>query len=144
MRPKKSKEFIPEVAKETNLSKEATEAIISYYWQEVRKSLSSLKHSRVHLTNLGDFTIKHWKLDDKIEMLEKFEENNRQKGLQQMTARYKTAETLYDLRNLKKIMEEETQRAEFIKMHKRTAYESTRQRDKNLENQESDTGGNNE
>jgi len=51
-------------------------------------------------------------------MLEKFEENNRQKGLQQMTARYKTAETLYDLRNLKKIMEEENQRAEFIKMHK--------------------------
>ncbi len=141
MRPKKSKEFIPEVAKETNLSKEATEAIISYYWQEVRKSLSSLKHSRVHLTNLGDFTIKHWKLDDKIEMLEKFEENNRQKGLQQMTARYKTAETLYDLRNLKKIMEEENQRAEFIKMHKRTAYESTRQRDQNMEEQEPDTGG---
>jgi uncharacterized protein YdcH (DUF465 family) len=141
LRPKKSKEFIPEVAKETNLSKEATEAIISYYWQEVRKSLSSLKHSRVHLTNLGDFTIKHWKLDDKIEMLEKFEENNRQKGLQQMTARYKTAETLYDLRNLKKIMEEENQRAEFIKMHKRTAYESTRQRDQNMEEQEPDTGG---
>lgn len=141
MRPKKSKEFIPEVAKETNLSKEATEAIISYYWQEVRKSLSSLKHSRVHLTNLGDFTIKHWKLDDKIEMLEKFEENNRQKGLQQMTARYKTAETLYDLKNLKKIMEEENQRAEFIKMHKRTAYESTRQRDQNMEEQEPDTGG---
>jgi len=46
LRPKKSKEFIPEVAKETNLSKEATEAIISYYWQEVRKSLSSLKHSK--------------------------------------------------------------------------------------------------
>jgi len=141
LRPKKSKEFIPEVAKETNLSKEATEAIISYYWQEVRKSLSSLKHSRVHLTNLGDFTIKHWKLDDKIEMLEKFEENNRQKGLQQMTARYKTAETLYDLRNLKKIMEEENQRAEFIKMHKRTAYESTRQRDQNMEEQEPETGG---
>jgi uncharacterized protein YdcH (DUF465 family) len=141
LRPKKSKEFIPEVAKETNLSKEATEAIISYYWQEVRKSLSSLKHSRVHLTNLGDFTIKHWKLDDKIEMLEKFEENNRQKGLQQMTARYKTAETLYDLRNLKKIMEEENQRAEFIKMHKRTAYESTRQRDQNMEEQEPNTGG---
>ena len=141
MRPKKAKVFIPEVAKENELSQEATEAIISYYWQEVRKSLSSLKHSRVHVTNLGDFVTKHWKLDDKIEMLEKFEENNRQKGLQQMTARYKTAETLYDLRNLKKIMEEESQRAEFIKMHKRTAYESTRQRDQNMEKQEPDTGG---
>lgn len=143
MRPKKAKELIPQVAKENELSQEAVEAIISYYWREVRKSLSSLKHSRIHLTNLGDFVIKHWKLDDKIEMLEKFEENNKQKGLQQMTARYKTAETLYDLRNLRKIMEEENQRAEFIKMHKRTAYESKRERDKNMEEQEPDTGGDN-
>lgn len=143
MRPKKAKELIPQVAKENELSQEAVEAIISYYWREVRKSLSSLKHSRIHLTNLGDFVIKHWKLDDKIEMLEKFEENNKQKGLQQMTARYKTAETLYDLRNLRKIMEEESQRAEFIKMHKRTAYESKRERDKNMEEQEPDTGGDN-
>lgn len=141
MRPKKAKELIPQVAKENELPQEAVEAIISYYWREVRKSLSSLKHSRIHLTNLGDFVIKHWKLDDKIEMLEKFEENNKQKGLQQMTARYKTAETLYDLRNLRKIMEEENQRAEFIKMHKRTAYESKRERDQNMENQEPDTGG---
>lgn len=139
MRPKKAKEFIPQVAKDNNLSPEAVEAIISYYWQEVRKSLSSLKHSRIHLTNLGDFVVKHWKLDDKIEMLEKFEENNRQKGLQQMTARYKTAETLYDLRSLKKIMEEENQRAEFIKMHKRTAYESKRECDQNMEEQEPDS-----
>ena len=143
MRPKKAKELIPQVAKENELPQEAVEAIISYYWREVRKSLSSLKHSRIHLTNLGDFVVKHWKLDDKIEMLEKFEENNRQKGLQQMTARYKTAETLYDLRNLRKIMEEENQRAEFIKMHKRTAYESKRERDQNMENQEPDTGGDN-
>lgn len=143
MRPKKAKELIPQVAKENELSQEAVEAIISYYWREVRKSLSSLKHSRIHLTNLGDFVIKHWKLDDKIEMLEKFEENNKQKGLQQMTARYKTAETLYDLRNLRKIMEEENQRAEFIKMHKRTAYESKRERNQNMEEQEPDTGGDN-
>ena len=143
MRPKKAKELIPQVAKENELSQEAVEAIISYYWREVRKSLSSLKHSRIHLTNLGDFVVKHWKLDDKIEMLEKFEENNKQKGLQQMTARYKTAETLYDLKNLRKIMEEENQRAEFIKMHKRTAYESKRERDQNMENQEPDTGGDN-
>lgn len=139
MRPRKAKEFIPEVAQQTGLSPDAVETIVSYYWQEVRKSLSALKHSRVHITNLGDFVTKHWKLDDKIQMLEKFEENNKQKGLQQMTARYKTAETLYDLRNLKKIMEEEQQRAEFIKMHKRTSYESKRKRDPNMEEQGSDT-----
>jgi hypothetical protein len=133
LRPKKAKQFIPELASELNLPIEMVEEVISYYWREVRKSLSGLKHTRVHLTNLGDFTIKHWKLSDKIEMLEKFEEKNRLKGMQQITARYKTAETLYDLRNMKTMLEEEQQRADFVKMHKRTSYESTRKHNQNLE-----------
>ena len=143
LRPRKTKEFIPEVAQETGISEEIVSAIVSYYWQEVRKSMSSLKHSRIHVTNLGDFVTKHWKLDDKIDMLEKFEEKTRLKGLQQMTARYKTAETLFDLKNLKKLMAEENQRAEFIKMHKRTAYESAREHNQDMEDKGSDTGGGN-
>lgn len=124
MRPKKAKDFIPEVAKELNLPEELVKDIVLYYWEEIRKSMSSLKHQRIHATNLGDFTIKHWKIDDKIRMLEKWEENNKQKGLQQMTARFKTAETLYDLKHLKKSVEEETQRKDFIKLHKRKSNES--------------------
>jgi nucleoid DNA-binding protein len=131
LHPRKAKDLIPQVAKETNLSEETINNIMGFYWREVRKNLSSLKHSRVHITNLGDFVTKHWKIDDKIEMLEKFEENNRQKGLQQMTARFKTAETLFDLKALKAIMTEEKQRADFIKMHK--SHESKRKHNKNLE-----------
>ncbi len=133
MRPRKAKEFIPDVVRETEISEEAVSTILSYYWQEVRKSMSSLKHSRIHLTNLGDFVIKHWKVDDKIKMLEQFEEKSRLKGLQQMTARFKTAENLYDLRNLKQIVEEEKQRADFIKMHKRAADESKKEHNPGLE-----------
>jgi hypothetical protein len=118
LRAKKSKEFIPDVANKLNLSEELVEDLVNCYWQEIRKSLSGLKHVRIHLTNLGDFTIKHWKLDDKIDQLEKWEENNRLKGLQEVTARFKTAETLYDLKNIKKIIEEENQRKDFIKLHK--------------------------
>ena len=133
MRPRKAKEFIPEVALQTEVSEEAVSSILSYYWQGVRKSLSGLKHSRVHLTNLGDFVIKHWKVDEKIQMLEQFEEKSRLKGLQQMTARFKTAENLYDLRSLKQVIEEEKQRAEFIKLHKRAADESKKEHDQDLE-----------
>ena len=118
MNPKKAKQFIPHVAEELSLQESLVEDVISYYWQEVRKSLSKLKHNRVHITNLGDFTTKHWKLNDKIQQLEKWEENNKLKGMQELTARFKTAETLYDLKNLKKIIEEEDQRKEFIKLHK--------------------------
>lgn len=138
MKPTKAKTFIPQVAEQTGLPVEMVDAIISFYWQEVRKSLSGLKHSRVHITNLGDFVTKHWKLDEKIAKLERFEEYNRQRGLQQMTARFKTVETLFDLRALKAILEEEKQRAEFIKLHKKTTDVSQREPDPDLEKQGSD------
>ena len=118
MRPKKAKVFIPTVASKLALPEELVEDVINYYWQEIRKSLSSLKHNRIHLTNLGDFTIKHWKIDDKIQMLEQWEEKNKLKGMQELTARFKTAEILFDLKNIKKITEEENQRKDFIKLHK--------------------------
>jgi hypothetical protein len=103
-----------------------------------------LKHNRIHVTNLGDFVTKHWKIDDKIERLERWEENNKQKGMQQMTARFKTAESLFDLKNLKKIIEEETQRKDFIKLHKSNSNEPKRKHNKNMEEQGTDTGGDNE
>ena len=139
MRPIKAKEFIPKVADQTGVNEELVAAVINFYWQEVRKSLSGLKHSRVHVTNLGDFVIKHWKLDEKIDKLERFEEYNRQKGLQQMTARFKTVETLFDLKALKGIMDEEKQRAEFIKLHKKTSNVTKRECDQDMEEQSSDS-----
>jgi hypothetical protein len=129
------------VARELGLPHELVEALSAYYWQEVRRSLSALKHPRVHISNLGDFVIKPWKLQEKIEKLEHFEEYNRQRGLQQMTARFRTAETLYDLRHVKKMLEEEKQRQEFIQMHKKTAYESKTKCDQDLEEQGTDPGG---
>lgn len=143
LKPLKAKTFIPEVAAEQELSNELVEAVINFYWTEVRKALSGLKHSRVHISNLGDFVTKHWKLDEKIAKLEKFEEYNRQKGLQQMTARFKTAETLFDLKALKVIIEEEQQRAEFIKLHKAKSNVIKREHLSNMEEQESNPGGDN-
>jgi nucleoid DNA-binding protein len=141
LRPKKAKELIPKTAECLALSEDLVSDVVYYYWEEIRKSLSGLKHQRIHVTNLGDFVIKHWKIDEKIEMLEKWEEKNKLKGMQEMTARFKTAETLYDLRNIKKIVEEEGQRSAFIKLHKKVANEPTRKHNKTLENQRANTGG---
>lgn len=125
LKPKKAKEFVRIVANELTISEDLVRDVVNYYWQEVRKHLSSLTATRVHVTNLGDFVTKHWKVDEKIEMLEKWEENNKLKGLQELTARFKTAETLYQLKEVKKLLAEETQRKDFIKLHK-TKYNETR------------------
>lgn len=141
MKPKKSKEIIPVVAKELDISEQMVSDVTSFYWQEIRKSLSSLKHSRIHITNLGDFTIKHWKLDDKIDKLEKFKENFRQKGLQEIVTRFRTDETLFDLKAIKVLMDEEKQRKDFIKLHKTKSNESKREHNKDMEEQGPDSGG---
>ena len=133
LRPKKAKEFIPQVANELSISEKTVEDIVTFYWQEIRKNLGTLKHPRLHITNLGDFTIKHWKIDEKIRMLEKWEENNKQKGMQQMTARFKTVENLFDLKKIKKTIEEEKERKDFIKLHKKRSNVTKIECNKNLE-----------
>ena len=141
MRPLKAKELIPVVCNITNLPADAVKAIVDYYWQEVRTSIARLKHQRIHLTNLGDFTVKHWKLDDRIKNIELFDQKNKQKGLQLINARYKTAETLYDLKSVKKQIAEEQQRADFIKMHKTSVNVNTQKHHTDMEKQGSDPGG---
>ena len=71
LRPIKSKELLVSTAMELNLPVSVVTTIAQEYWREVRESLSDLKQDRVHVTNLGDFTIKHWKLDNTIDMLQK-------------------------------------------------------------------------
>jgi hypothetical protein len=139
LRPRKAKEFIPKTADKLGIPEKLVEDIIDFYWQEVRKNLSGLKHQRVHLTNLGDFVIKHWKIDSKIESFEKWEETNKQKGLQQIAARFKTAENLFDLKAIKKVIEEEGQRKDFIKLHKKSSNVTKEKHNPDLEIKRSNT-----
>jgi len=142
LRPRKAKEFIPKTAEKVGLPENLVEDVIDFYWQEVRKNLSGLKHQRVHITNLGDFVIKHWKIDGKIEGFEKWEETNKQKGMQQIAARFKTAESLFDLKAIKKIIEEEGQRKDFIKLHKKSSNVTKEKHNPDLEKQRTNTRGN--
>lgn len=140
MKPRKSKELIPDVAKQLGVSEQMVSDVTSFYWHEIRKSLSSLKHARIHITNLGDFTIKHWKIDERIESLEKFKENFRQKGLQEIVTRFRTDETLFDLKAIKELMDEENQRKDFIKLHKKhNNNESKKEHNSDLESKGSDS-----
>ena len=143
MRPKKAKEFIPTTSKKVELDPHLVEDVVLFYWQEVRKSLSSLSHVRIHLSNLGDFTIKHWKLEEKLEYLSKWKEKNEQEGKEKISERYKVEENILNLKEVKQLLDEENQRKDFIKLHKRKSNESKEQHIQNLEEQGTDTGGDN-
>lgn len=81
-----------------------------------------MSHFKVHVTNLGDFNVKHWKLTPKIENLEKWEIENNLKGNTLINTRFKIAETLFALKDVRKKIEEENQRKQFITLHKKTKY----------------------
>lgn len=80
-----------------------------------------MKYPRIHIVNLGDFTVKHWNIDDKIEMLEKWG-NKDFPGIQQMKAKWNTDELMFSLKNMKDMLAVEQQRKEFINLHKKTKH----------------------
>lgn len=66
MRPKKTKELIPQIAKELQLSEQEVKSVMDIYWNQVRKTLSSLEHNRLFLRGLGVFYIKPWALEKRF------------------------------------------------------------------------------
>jgi len=133
LRPRKAKELIPQIAIDLNISEELIKDVTSFYWEEIRKNLTSLSHTKIHIESLGDFTLKHWKLDKKIESLNKAIENNNTRGTLILTDRYKLKESIDMLSNLKLLLEEERQKKDFISLHKKTSNESKRKHNTDME-----------
>ena len=68
MKPKKTKELIPELAKKLQLSDEEIKSVLDLYWRKVRKTLSSLEHTHVYLKGLGTMYMKPWIVEKRIRM----------------------------------------------------------------------------
>ena len=88
MRPKKTKELIPQIAKELQLSEEQVKSVMDIYWDQVRKTLSSLEYNRLFLRGLGVFYIKPWALEKKLKSnssrVSEYMDNPSNYGLQKM------------------------------------------------------------
>lgn len=66
MIPKKAKEFKKEVAKELNLSEDLVDDVINFYWERVRKLITTADNNAIEILNLGTFKLKTWKIDETI------------------------------------------------------------------------------
>ena len=67
MIPKKHKDILRKLIEEKGYDKSFTEDAVSFYWSEVRKSLSELAAPSITVRKLGIFQIKDWKVDEFIE-----------------------------------------------------------------------------
>jgi nucleoid DNA-binding protein len=66
MIPKKPKIIINQVAEEMDISESLVDDVISFYYKEIRKNLSSLKHIKLNLPGLGNFIMKQKSLKIQI------------------------------------------------------------------------------
>ena len=66
MIPKKYKDIYPEIATECNAHVDLVANLVSFYYNEVRKSLSNLEATKIFLPNLGTFSLRKKRLEKSI------------------------------------------------------------------------------
>lgn len=120
MRPRKCKDLYEEVSRQSEATLDEVKAVSEFFWAEVRDALVNLRDVRVHLTNLGDFTVKHWLIDKEIRKCEALAEQR--KGSVPIGVQMKARMEL--LNGVKRMHLEESQRKEFIYNHKKLTNEN--------------------
>lgn len=66
LNPKNYKSFYEDIAEEAGVHKDLVKDFVYFFYDKVRKNLSDLTHPRIHLPNLGTFTIRVGKLKKNI------------------------------------------------------------------------------
>ena len=135
MKPKKLKVYINKTADDLDLDKTLVEDIISFYWKNVRLSISNLESSSVTISNLGTFKIRSNKIN---RIKENFERHISILSKDSMT---------FDKHTLQKVIKDKLNRLneieKEIKYHHKRKEKVRKKREeyvnnKNLESKESD------
>lgn len=134
MIPKKPQKLIKQVAEEFDLPQSTIDNIISFYYKEIRKNLSSLEQTKINLVGLGDFIIM---------------QNGVKRLINRHTALSKTynADTFKNYHNLK-VSEGKLEKLTYAKkkideyLESKKKFKDERESKKNMEKPEGDNGGN--
>lgn len=118
MRPIKSKDLIVSTALKNNLPVEVVTEIIAVYWKDVRTALSTLAFPKVHVSNLGDFIVKHWLIEKQKENIHRIM-NGLKPGIRGDALRLSLESKLILIDEMEEKRLGEEQRKDFIKSHKK-------------------------
>lgn len=65
--PKKPSDFYKQIAEEYEVTEDLVADIVSFYWKEIRKTLSNCEVHNVKVDGLGTFKAKEWKIPEVLE-----------------------------------------------------------------------------
>ena len=66
LNPKSYKEFFEEIAKECEVHPDLVDELVRFFYNEFRKNIETLEHTRIRLPNLGTFITRKGRLDRTI------------------------------------------------------------------------------
>ena len=66
LNPKSYKDFFSKIAKDCEVHEDLVDELIRFFYNEIRKSLEELEHTRIMLPNLGTFILRKSRLDRAI------------------------------------------------------------------------------
>tara|TARA_B110000503_G_C7157013_1_gene417787 strand:+ start:1794 stop:2219 length:426 start_codon:yes stop_codon:yes gene_type:complete len=122
LNPKKSSDIFPIVAKAADAKEQLVEAIVSFYWKEIRDTLVNCKSHNVFIDGLGTFKAKPWKLPEVIlkyeRMVKKYQElitGENKLTLQKFSILKDYEEKLEKLYKLRKMIDADKDKKEQVK-----------------------------
>lgn len=118
MNPKKVKTLIKETADNLDIPEGYAKDAISFFWQELRRDLSSLNNPKIFVKGLGTFQTRYDRVKDAIKDYQRFVDNYQPKTFRQHGMINHKKNRLQKLIEIQKFMEEEYQREKDLKMSK--------------------------
>lgn len=70
MTPKKVRNILPEIAVSSKEDLALLQKLTVFFWEKVREALTAKVYFKFQIPSLGEFEIKHWKLEFEIKKLQ--------------------------------------------------------------------------
>lgn len=118
MNPKKSKDFITEVANELNLDEALVKKATDFYWKAVRESLEKLDYPDIQIANFGRFVIKELTFKKKLDNHKAYIDNQDNLTFGKYYKYKKVEECYNNMVSLKKHIDERNEKKKSFKQNK--------------------------
>ena len=118
MNPKKAKSLAKSTADSLDIPEAYVSAVLSFFWQELRRDMSSLNHSKIFVKGLGTFQIRYDKVNQTIQMYQGFVDKYQPKTFRQYGMMNTKSNRLNRLLDIREFIEAEYKRERDMKMKK--------------------------
>lgn len=119
MNPKKSKDILKDLYSELDMDQALVKDAIDFYWENVRKSISSIAYCRINVENLGVFQVKSKSLTKSIVKYSTLIKNFERTNFSNYPRYQSLTERLSILEKTKQEIFEENERRKEIKCQKK-------------------------